>query len=188
MSRVPSPISKLKKLASEIPNLADALYHFQYMPTAEDRAAAIIEVTSLEAALENAIKTKLIPLNKDDYRELFAPEGPLGTFATKIKLAYALGLYGKHTRKDLDIIRWIRNAFAHSRKPLWFHTEVVADAIDLLTVTKRTPNLAEFKGVEQPLDTPRKKFLASTMLLNGALSRIHFPALYELDPESAPLD
>lgn len=188
MTRVPSPISKLKKLASEKPNLADVMFHFQYIPKAEDRVVAIIEVTGLEGALENAIKTKLIPLNKTDYRELFAPEGPLGTFGLKIKFGYALGLYGEHTRKDLDIIRWIRNAFAHSGKPLWFDTEVVADSCDLLTVVKRTPNLAEYKGIKQPLDTPRKKFIASTALLNGALLRINFPALYGMDPESAPLD
>ena len=188
MTRVPSSISKLKKLARSRPGIGDVLSHAIYAPTAEDRAIAIIETTNLEDALEDAIKSKMIDLNAEDYRALFAGDAPLSNFGTKIKLGFALGIYGKQTRNDLETIRLIRNAFAHCRTPLFFFTEAVKDTCNLLTVTTRTPNLKEFPGVDIPLDTPRKIFLGSTRLISGALNRLHWPEAYGRPSESAPLD
>jgi hypothetical protein len=45
-------------------------------------------------------------------------DAPLATFSAKIRLAYALSIFGSSTRDDLDTIREIRNAFAHSTRPL----------------------------------------------------------------------
>jgi hypothetical protein len=188
MTDIPSPISKLKKYSNARPDISDAFYHVQYLPTAEDRVAAIIETILLETTLEDILRTKLIPLSQTDYNGIFGPERPLSTFSARIRFGYALGLYGKSTRKDLDTVRHIRNAFAHSRKRLSFDTEVIAAACELLTATNRTPNLKEFAGIELPLDTPRKKFLASTRLLYEALSRIHFPGLRKMGPKPTPLD
>lgn len=159
-----------------------------YIPTAEDRVAAIMEATKLESELEDAIKSKMVSLNNTEHGEIFTGEGALATFGAKIKIAYALGVFGKRTRKDLDTIRAIRNAFAHCRKPLFFHTEEVAGACALLTVVARTPNLSSFKGIPRPIDTPREMYLASTRLILGALMRFRWPELFERDPESAPLD
>ena len=164
------------------------MFHTQYIPTAEDRAAAIIEATKLETELEDAIKSKMVFLNHTEHGDIFTGDGALATFGAKIKIAYALGILGKQTRKDLDTIRAVRNAFAHCRKPLFFDTEEVAGACALLTVVARTPDLSRFKGISQPIDTPRKKYLASTSLILGALMRIRWPELLERDPESAPLD
>ena len=160
----------------------------RYVPTAEDRAVAIIEATKLESELEDAIKSKMVSLSDTQHGEIFTGEGALATFGAKIKIAYALGIFGKQTRKDLDTIRAIRNAFAHCRKPLYFHTEEVADACALLTAVARTPNLSNFKGIPRPIDTPRGMYIASTMLIFGALMRFRWPELFERDPESAPLD
>ncbi len=188
MSRVPSTISALKKLARQRPGLVDVIAKRDYIPEAEDRVAAIIETTSVEDALEDAILHKMVGLNNTEYSELFVGDMPLGNYGAKIKLGYALGIFGRRTRKDLDTIRWIRNAFAHSGKLLSFSTKEVADSCNLLTVVDRTPNLADFKGLRRPINTPRNKFLASTALLGGALTRVHWPELYERSPESAPLD
>ena len=158
------------------------------LPTEEDRAAAIIEVTNLETELENAIRSKMVSLNNTEHGEIFTGQGALATFGARIKIAYALGIFGKQTRKDLETIRAIRNAFAHCRKPLFFHTEEVAGVCALLTVVARTPDLSRFKGISQPIDTPREKYLASTSLILGALMRFSWPELFDRDPESAPLD
>jgi len=51
---------------------------------------------------------------------LFGGDAPLATFSSKIKLAFALGLITRKTRRQLDVIRQLRNDFAHARGALDF--------------------------------------------------------------------
>jgi hypothetical protein len=58
---------------------------------------------------------------------LFAIDrGPIGTFAAKAKLAFALGLFEAITHHDLKLIRTLRNGFAHSSIPITFDAPEVA--------------------------------------------------------------
>lgn len=41
------------------------------------------------------------------------PQAPLGTFSAKIEFAYRMGLWTEDIKKSLNIIRRIRNQFAH---------------------------------------------------------------------------
>jgi hypothetical protein len=53
---------------------------------------------------------------------------PLYSFNSKIVVGYALGIYDQGMRSDLDIVRKIRNAFAHSKRAIQFdHPAVVAE-------------------------------------------------------------
>ena len=45
--------------------------------------------------------------------DLFKARGPLATFSARIDAAHAFGLITDSERRDLDLIRQIRNAFAH---------------------------------------------------------------------------
>lgn len=47
------------------------------------------------------------------HKRLFRHNGPLSTFSARLDMAFALYLIGEKTRHDLDIIRDIRNDFAH---------------------------------------------------------------------------
>ncbi len=65
--------------------------------------------------------------------------GPLATFDQKIRMADALGLFaGYVTRKDLDIIRRIRNDFAHDLTVNSFDRHDVRQRIEALNITKDT--------------------------------------------------
>ncbi|NQV22182.1 MAG: hypothetical protein HQ511_12280 [Rhodospirillales bacterium] len=160
--------------------------------TGDDRAVAIIEATNLEASLEDAIKTKFTDLDDNDHSNVFESDGPLASFSSKIRIGYALGVYGKHTRDDLNAIREIRNAFAHARKALLFNTKEITDVCDLLTVIGRTPSLTEFAGIKLPPVTPRENFIASTNLIQNALGQVYLKSI-DLNfgdeyPAPAPLD
>jgi mannitol operon repressor len=49
--------------------------------------------------------------------ELFeGGNAPLGTFSARAKLAFTLGLISEHEFHDIDLIRRIRNEFAHDMK------------------------------------------------------------------------
>lgn len=77
-----------------------------------ERAMAIV----LSAIVENhltALLRLLMRRQKALADELFNPNGPLGPFGTKIRLAYMLRIVDEPTYKDLIIINRIRNRFAH---------------------------------------------------------------------------
>jgi DNA-binding MltR family transcriptional regulator len=84
-----------------------------------DRGAAIIGAALLEERLEEAIRGCL--LDNDGTDSLFKPFQAASTFSAKIRLAYSLGLCGEQMYRDLNLIRQIRNDFAHFVTPLNFN-------------------------------------------------------------------
>jgi hypothetical protein len=85
-----------------------------------DRVTAIVSGSHVENALGSALKARMRPLNISEENELFGIGSPLGTFANKIKIGYGLRLFELATKNDLNIIRKIRNAFAHARDSVNF--------------------------------------------------------------------
>src|SRR5437762_3580943 len=85
-----------------------------------DRGTALIAAAWLDDSLELRIRAAFRP-NKGTADELF--DGPLATFAARIKFAYLMGLIEPFARSDLDRIRRIRNEFAHSRTELFFRSQ-----------------------------------------------------------------
>ena len=93
-----------------------------------DRAAVLICASLLDHALETAILSYFVQLDQNEHRDIFAEDGPLSTFSAKIRLAYALGIFGPNTKKDLVVIQSIRNAIAHSRSHLNFQSPEIVEA------------------------------------------------------------
>ena len=82
-----------------------------------DEATVVVGGAILEFALRDAIARHFRKdANQKSLSKLFKFEcnGPLSDFASKIKIAYALGIGKEKTRDDLDKIRDIRNYFAHT--------------------------------------------------------------------------
>jgi hypothetical protein len=110
---------------ADLPGLESELYG------ASDRASAVLWAAVAETALTALLKAKL-RTTPDEKRRLFGAEGPLGTFSSKTAIAYAISLIGPVTRRDLDLIRLLRNEFAHSRKHFGFDSEPVAAVCEQL--------------------------------------------------------
>ena len=91
-----------------------------------DRGAAILASAQFEEWLRERLKSQFVELSKDLDKGIFDGYGPLSTFAAKVDIAYALGLFDEATRNGLHTIRRIRNKFAHASKPLYFSDEKVA--------------------------------------------------------------
>ena len=105
-----------------------------------DRGAAILAVTDLERALEDAIRSKMYPLRPSEAKRLFHGErAPLGSFYNKIWIGFSFGVYHQRTRAELDRIRQIRNAFAHAHRLIEFTTAEVVNCCAQLTYTERLP-------------------------------------------------
>jgi hypothetical protein len=111
-------------------------------PIGDDRTIAIITATVLEQSLEAGIMTKLRTLDASDERAVFfGDSAPLNSLCQKITMAYALGIIGPQARSDLNIIRNVRNTFAHSRLTITFSEPAVVEACGFLTLPDRWPGL-----------------------------------------------
>jgi hypothetical protein len=92
-----------------------------------DRTAATSGAAFLEHALRRAIIAHLRKeVTEAELKQLFDDAGaPLASFASRITMAQALGVIRDHHRTDLDTIRTVRNAFAHSPLHISFRDEAV---------------------------------------------------------------
>ena len=102
---------------------------FETLNRESDRGVILVGTMFLDEGLEGLIRAKF----QDKRRKikgitngLFGPVGPLGTFWAKIRLAYALDLIAAYEYRDLELLRTIRNRFAHKIEAVGFaDTEVM---------------------------------------------------------------
>jgi hypothetical protein len=140
MAKQSTAKKRLKKLAHAIPSVTETHTIMLALESKQhafgDYAIAIIGAGLIEKALEAIILGRFVNLSPDERNSIFNHEnnGPLGDLSAKIKVAYALGLFGQKTREDLEHIRVIRNSFAHSLNLLRFETEEVAELCQLLHI------------------------------------------------------
>jgi DNA-binding MltR family transcriptional regulator len=76
-----------------------------------DRAAAVLSGCYVADFLEQILKALLAKGKRVD--DMFSNQGALGSLVAKINLAFALGLASPAVCRDLDLIRKVRNHFAH---------------------------------------------------------------------------
>ena len=81
--------------------------------TESDRACAVLGAAMLDALLESLFRRRLCKSSSTKLDQLF-DGGALSSFAGKIRLAAALAWIEEDVRADLELIRKIRNDFAHS--------------------------------------------------------------------------
>ncbi len=98
----------------------DEVFEFRHFLDAEtDRGCALMAAAYLADQLEVLLRRTFVD-DKDVNDELLRPLGPLGSFSGRIEICYALGLLPNQTRRDLHLIRKIRNDFGHVAKVLTF--------------------------------------------------------------------
>jgi hypothetical protein len=94
---------------------------FIEMGSVSDRVAAVCCLAFLDDSLGAALAARFVRLGREWEDRIFGgANGPLSTFSAKIRLGYALAILGPATYKDLDIMRSVRNDFAHTAGPISF--------------------------------------------------------------------
>jgi DNA-binding MltR family transcriptional regulator len=103
------------------------VFEFRKTLTPEtDRGCALMAAAYLDSQLEDLLTLHFV----DDpavVEELLGQSKPLGSFSSRIDMAYVLGLIGPKARRDLHLIRKIRNLFGHEHKPLFFDEPKIAN-------------------------------------------------------------
>jgi hypothetical protein len=126
---MPSKIEALRQLGRRMFNVHDLdEFDKQLVAPYSDRGACLMMATQLETALEMAIERTIGPWDDETILLLIEQDGPLATFSRKIALASALGIIGPKFQRNCTLVRHIRNAFAHAKKPILFSTTEVDEA------------------------------------------------------------
>jgi hypothetical protein len=101
----------------------------------DDRGLVLSLAAFAEEALGELLKAFMTP--SDASTQLIEGfNAPLGTFSSRIKAAYAIGLITKDQFLDLERLRKIRNEFAHSWKPVDLSKQKVAALIDSMAFSR----------------------------------------------------
>jgi hypothetical protein len=121
----------LKALLRKQPTPDEFRTIIRELENAHPRAVAIMGATAVEDALKGLIIKHFTPaVLPSELDDLFGPTKPLSSFSAKINIAHAMGLFGPKTKADLDLLRDIRNAFAHARISISFKTPEIAELCD----------------------------------------------------------
>ena len=82
--------------------------------SSSDRSCVIVAAAYIDELLGYLFRNFLYPpFSEKEDKDLFSGYGPLSSFSSKILLSYRLGLISNYEYKTLQIIRKIRNMFAH---------------------------------------------------------------------------
>jgi len=102
-----------------------------------DRGCVILSAALLADALEELLRSvcrktpKEIKASVDPLLQGYAP---LATFSARIQLTFAFGILPRALRDKIEIIRRMRNDFAHEWGPLDFDDPRCASRLDLLLI------------------------------------------------------
>ena len=136
-------LTPIELTAEEAITLTRAFSNAPPIPT------AILGGIAVEHELEVIIRQKLPKVDNITWAELTSDIGPLRTFHAKIAMGSALRLYDDATKKNLHVVRTIRNAFAHSKKILSFEHELVVHELGNVKVPNHNKRIyRKIKGLE----------------------------------------
>ncbi|TWR31427.1 DUF4145 domain-containing protein [Mucilaginibacter pallidiroseus] len=114
-----------KNILDTHPHLKDFLDFLPKLNEESDRGAVLIAATMIEDLLEKVLHSFLIKGKTAD-RLLTGFNAPLGTFSAKIAACAAMGLITDNEHEDIEIIRKVRNDFAHTIH-MSFKTQKIVD-------------------------------------------------------------
>ena len=166
MANGPAYLKDLKAYDAGEPTVADLAAMEKEFYAEGDRACGILMGSLVENALETAITQ--IMRRGVSRSDIFGFNGPAGSFSAKITLAYGLGIYRSKTKHDLNLIRELRNKFAHCRRPIRFETDVTKAVCDHL----RLPDI-DLKSIQiRDSNDPKERFIVTCQKITFHL--LHF--------------
>ena len=128
----------------------------QIRQTESDRGAVLVAAAFAEELLRRLFKARM-RLSGKLTEDLFDGHGPLSTFSALTKIAFCLKWIGPNTFHDLELIRSIRNGFAHSHKLVTFENPSVRSRCRDFKLVKAT--------VPHRIPDARQQFLVAVTLV-----------------------
>jgi DNA-binding MltR family transcriptional regulator len=136
-----------------------------------DRSAAVLIVAEIEKSISALLEAFFLPPLKNSPRLL-------GTFSARIEAVYRLGFIPPEFRHDLNILRDIRNDFAHGGAGIKFSSDKIKSLCRnlLLAESVRQEKLEASKGKlgQKFIDDSRSRFMLTTTMLMAHLTLLQF--------------
>jgi hypothetical protein len=140
-----------------------------------ERGCALFAAAYLDHSLSDLLYVSLVA-NKKIENDLFEGTAPLASFSSRIKMAYYLGFISPPCRRDLDIIRGIRNDFAH---------KLDADSFSIPSIRDRCKALAY--SYHEKDEDPKAHYISAVMRILGHIQSATLNATqHEEKPSDVP--
>jgi len=135
--------------------------------TLDPRSVVLTRASLIDNLLERVLDLNFVTISRARFNSIFRDTGaPLSSFHAKIAVAHALGMFGDEFRSQIDRVRLIRNAFAHTMLPLSFDDELVAQECMKLVPARLTE-----LPYQPDTDSPRERFIVTCDMLVNHLIR-----------------
>jgi DNA-binding MltR family transcriptional regulator len=130
------------------------------MESESDRGVALLAVAFLDDVLDLLLRATFVN-DPDAVNRLIGPGRPLESFGSRAHIAYCMGLLGADVYNDINLIREIRNDFAHRQPTNFEQGDIRLKCTKLRCVT---PMLQEIESC-----TARERFIASVVVIANHL-------------------
>jgi hypothetical protein len=142
MSNTANSIKSLRKYYKDRHASIDPQHLFAELTGESDRAVVILLSSVLDDMLAHLLRANLsFSPDQPQMEHIFRFEGPLGTFSARAEIAYLFGLIDEATKEQLDVLREMRNACAHSKQKIDFGISELAAVAKRLVRQHRGPPL-----------------------------------------------
>jgi DNA-binding MltR family transcriptional regulator len=143
--------------------------------TESDRGCIIFGAALLSEGLEQLLKSffRQGPEDEKFINPLFDGYAPLSTFSAKLQLAYALAILPRDLRDNIELIRRLRNDFAHESGPLTFNDPRCGNRLRALFNGPLVKAVHKEVVKEAQLDDPATMRVLFAHVLGHILGYIH---------------
>lgn len=159
------------------PHLAEFLPFLDVLNSESPRGGVLVAASFIENLLFKIIQAFLIE-GKPQEQILSGFNAPIGSLSAKIALAAALGLISERERRECDLIRRIRNKFAHNVHPSFDDDDIKSLSFEL------TYRAKPYGDVE--VDGKGSFSSAAVALILNLTNRPHYVARTRLKPVDWP--
>ena len=122
-----------------------------------DRGLPLVGTSLIDEKLRDTLEAFFLS-GKSSKKLLDEPNAPLGTFSGRLEACYVLGLIDDYEYSEINLLRKVRNEFAHSRHGTSFKTDKIQGLCSTLT-----SDLPE--GGNYPLSDSRFRFINAVVCI-----------------------
>ncbi|GAB3754715.1 hypothetical protein [Spirosoma pomorum] len=173
----PKGISTNKDLMDRMPHLAEFLPLLDKLNEETPRGKILLGCSYIDELLKKTIEAFLIKsIETNELLNGFA--APIGTFSSRIKLSYALGLISEAEKKEILTLKAIRNLFAHNFK-VTFEDPKVKKLCNALTYSAKSYD-------DVVVDAPGQSNTSAIAIMLNLVNRPTYVARKKLSKQEWP--
>jgi DNA-binding MltR family transcriptional regulator len=126
---------------------------FHELEAQNDRNAVIVATSIIDDILNSRIRSLVKCGSPKDHNALFADNGPFASMYCKIEWLYCIGELPSSIRKDIHIIRKLRNDAAHKWHNFDFSNEIYSKLLKRISLYRLIDSFKEIVKKEEQLSS-----------------------------------